>query len=149
VQTQFVRGRQRLRAGVVFVAPPDRHLVVRERAQLDVEDSPKLNYVRPAADRLFETAAAQLGSRVLCVVLTGMGCDGARGAAAVKAAGGMVIVQDPDSAEADSMPRAALRATAADLVLPLEAIPSALTSLCNVIGTRELFCGRQDLIRAA
>jgi two-component system chemotaxis response regulator CheB len=87
------------------------------------------------------TAAEQLGSRVLAVVLTGMGHDGAAGVAEVKARGGMVVVQDPVTAEADPMPKAALAATSVDLVLPLGTIPNALNSLCNVMGARELFCG--------
>lgn len=99
-----------------------------------------MNYVRPAADRLLMTAAAHLGPRLLCVVLTGMGRDGAAGAAEVKRRGGTVIVQDPATAEAGAMPRAALAATEVDLVLPCGAIPSALSSLCEVMGAREFFC---------
>jgi len=86
------------------------------------------------------TAATQLGSRVLGLVLTGMGCDGA---AFIRQSGGIVIVQDPDSAEADGMPMAAIDACAPDLVLPPAAIASAVTSLYEVIRTRELLCGRQ------
>ena len=81
---------------------------------------------------------------MVCVVLTGMGRDGAAGATEVKRRGGMVIVQDPDSAEADAMPRAAIAAARVDLVLPLAAIPDALNSLCEVLGTRELFCGNHQ-----
>lgn len=141
LHTQFARHGERLRSGSVYVAPPDRHLVIGPQRRLELEDSPKCHYVRPAADRLFTSAAEQLGPRLLCVVLTGMGCDGARGAAAVKEHGGIVIVQDPATADADSMPRATLHSCSVDFVLPPAAIPSALTSLCGVIGTRELFCG--------
>lgn len=142
LQTRFAANGERLCAGSVYVAPPDRHLIVQGAPlRLQLEDSPRLNYVRPAADRLFTTAAAQLGPRLLCVVLTGMGCDGAAGAAEVKRRGGTVIVQDPTTAEADSMPRATLAATAVDLVLPPSTISRALISLCEVIGARELFCG--------
>jgi len=142
LQTQFACAGERLRSGKVYIAPPDRHLVLSAECRLDLENSPKCNYVRPSADRLFTTAAEQLGPRLLCVVLTGMGSDGALGANVVKQHGGVVIVQDPACAEADSMPRAALRGVAADLVLPLATLPSALTSLCDVIGTRELFCSQ-------
>lgn len=142
LQTSFVQDGDRLRSGRVFVAPPDRHLVLGPECRLKLEISTKCNYVRPAADRLFVSAAEQLGPRLLCVVLTGMGRDGARGAGAVKKCGGVVIVQDPDCAEADSMPRAALESVgrSVDLVLPLTAIASAITSLCDVIGTRAMFC---------
>ncbi|HYK24814.1 MAG TPA: chemotaxis protein CheB [Steroidobacteraceae bacterium] len=140
LSTKFACHGERLRAGTVYVAPPNRHLVLGNHSRLELDDSPRWNHVRPAADHLLISAAERLGGRVLCVVLTGNGFDGAAGAAAVKECGGVVIVQDPETAEADAMPRAALAATEADLVLPLEAIPSALNSLCEVIGTRELFC---------
>jgi two-component system, chemotaxis family, protein-glutamate methylesterase/glutaminase len=140
--TRFARDGERLRAGTVFVAPPGRHLVIRGAPiRFELEDSPRLSYVRPAADRLFVTAAEQFGPRLLSVVLTGSGRDGAAGCTEVKRRGGLVIVQDPVSAQADAMPRAVLGATAVDLVLPLKAIPSALNSLCDVVGARELFCG--------
>jgi two-component system chemotaxis response regulator CheB len=139
--TKFVESGDRLRPGMVYIAPPDRHLVLGPQRRFQLEDSPKVNWARPAADRLFMTAADQLGPRVLCVVLTGMGRDGAAGAARVKQRGGVLIVQDPRGAEADSMPTAAIRASVPDLILPLEAIPKALVSLCDVIGTRELICG--------
>lgn len=142
LMTRFARHGERLRAGTILIAPPDRHLVIAgEPACLQLEDSPRVNYARPAADPLFMTAAERFGPRLLSVVLTGMGRDGAAGVAEAKRRGGMVIVQDPASAEADSMPRAALAMTAVDLVLPLNSISSALNSLCEVIGARELFCG--------
>lgn len=142
LHTQFVRQGERPRAGTVFLAPPDRHLtLVDGPPRFALEDSERLCHVRPAADRLFTTAAAQLGPRLLCVVLTGMGRDGAAGAAEAKRRGGIVIVQDPDSADADAMPRATLAAVPVDFILPINAIASALNSLCGVLGTRELFCG--------
>jgi two-component system chemotaxis response regulator CheB len=143
LRTRFAQQGERLRAGTIYVAPPDRHLVIKGGApiRLELEVSQRVNYVRPSADRLFISAAEEFGPRLLAVVLTGMGRDGAAGVAEVKRRGGMVVVQDPQSAEADAMPRAALAATAADLVLPLEAISRALSSLCDVMGAREFFCG--------
>jgi two-component system chemotaxis response regulator CheB len=141
LQTNFAQPGDRLRSGTVFIAPPACHLTVSAQRRFELEHSPKLNWVRPAADRLFMTAASSLGSRVLCVVLTGMGCDGAAGAAAIKQCGGLVIVQDPHTAQAEAMPQAAIETCRPDLVLPPDAIPTALTSLCEVIGTRALFCG--------
>lgn len=143
IYTKFARHGDRLRAGTIYIAPPDRHLIIGSQGRLELEDSPKLHHVRPAADRLFATAAAQFGPRLLGIVLTGMGRDGAAGAAAIKKQGGVLIVQDPGSAEADAMPRAAIVASTVDLILPLDAVASALTSLCNVIGARELFCPGQ------
>jgi two-component system, chemotaxis family, protein-glutamate methylesterase/glutaminase len=137
----FARAGDRLRAGKVFVAPPDQHLLIGENRRLLLESSDKVNWVRPAADPLFTSAAQQFGPRLLAIVLTGMGKDGAAGAMLVKRHRGFVIVQDPSGAEADAMPRATLITGAADLILPLEAIPRALIALCDVMGTRELLFG--------
>jgi two-component system, chemotaxis family, protein-glutamate methylesterase/glutaminase len=144
LKVKFAEATDRLRAGTVFIAPPDRHLVIRRHGRFGLENGSKVAFFRPSADRLFTSAAEQLGPRLLCIVLTGMGQDGAAGAAAVKAHGGFIIVQDPLSAQASGMPREALTASTVDLILPLRAIPSALISLCEVFGTRELFCGRQS-----
>jgi two-component system chemotaxis response regulator CheB len=138
--TKFARDGEPLRAGTVFVAPPGSHLTISRERRFALERSERVNYVRPAADLLFRSAAAAFGPRVLGVVLSGMGADGAAGAAAVKENGGVVIVHDPTSAEAPWMPLAAAKACRVDLTLPLTAISGALLSLSQVAGVRELFC---------
>jgi two-component system chemotaxis response regulator CheB len=140
--TQFAHDKERLRAGTLYVAPPGTHVTVAGNGRLQLDREPRVQFVRPSANRLFESAASTFGSRVLALVLSGMGSDGARGARAVKNAGGVVVVQDPMCAEAPSMPLGAIEACDVNLVLPLRSIPSALSSLCEVIGVRELFCGR-------
>jgi two-component system chemotaxis response regulator CheB len=141
LRTQFARDQERLRTSTVYVAPPGTHVTVRPNGRLKLDDNPKVRFVRPSADRLFTSAAATFGPRVLALVLSGMGEDGALGARAVKRAGGVVVVQDPASAEAPPMPLAAIDSCDVDLVMPLHSIPSALSSLCEVTGARELFCG--------
>ncbi|CAM5522372.1 Protein-glutamate methylesterase/protein-glutamine glutaminase [Streptomyces alboniger] len=94
--------------GTVYVAPPDRHLLVGPDGGLQLTSTEPVHFVRPSADRLFESAAGVHGSRVLACVLTGTGVDGARGAAAVRAGGGTVIAQDPLTAEFPGMPQAAV-----------------------------------------
>jgi two-component system chemotaxis response regulator CheB len=84
-----------------------------------VPPEPTDRYV-PSADRALISAAKTAGERVVAAVLTGMGDDGAKGVSAVKAAGGKVYVQSPDSAVLDGMPRSALRSGAADHALPLK-----------------------------
>ena len=130
---------ERPRAGAVYLAPPDRHLLVRPNRRLALARSPRVNFVRPAADPLFTTAARVHGRRVLAVVLTGMGHDGALGAAAIKAAGGTVLVQDPATCAAAAMPRAALQAGCVNFALPPEAIRAALIALCMVSGAANYF----------
>ena len=98
-----------LAEGHVYVAPPDLHLRVRAgRIQLD--RGPKENGVRPAIDPLFRSAADAYAERAIAAVLSGSLSDGAGGAAVIAAAGGTVLVQDPDDAVVPSMPESALAA---------------------------------------
>ena len=110
-----------IQPGHVYLAPADYHLLV-ERGSFTLSREELVNFSRPAIDLLFESAADAYGSGVIAIILTGANHDGAAGAAYVKARGGLLLVQDPASAEAPSMPRAALKAAKADAVLPLDAI---------------------------
>ena len=130
----FAAEGDRPRAGTVHVAPPDRHLVVRPDGRLGLLASAKVHFTRPAADLLFATAAARFGPRALAVVLTGPGRDGTAGALAIRAAGGVVMVQEPSTAAAPDMPGGVVASGAADLVLPLAGLASALTALVMVPG---------------
>jgi two-component system chemotaxis response regulator CheB len=116
-------------AGTVYVAPPDRHLLVREDGSLDLSGEPRVHYVRPSADLLFASLAEAWGGDAIAVVLTGTGKDGAEGVRAIKSRGGTVIVQDEASAEFFGMPSAAIRTGVADRVLALDDIAPALVEL--------------------
>lgn len=116
------------RGGTVYVCPADRHVRV-DRGTLRLTDDPPVNFVRPAADPLFASAAECFGAGTLGVVLTGRGRDGAAGAAAVRRGGGLVLVQDPATCAAPSMPQAVLSGCGADFVLPVEKLAHALVSL--------------------
>src|SRR5262249_7921853 len=120
---------QTLEAGVVHVAPPGSHMeIVADPLgpRVSLTHSEPLHFVRPSADRLFESAPAACGP-IIGVVLTGNGTDGARGVQAIKRAGGIVIVQAP--AQFDGMPRAAIETGAVDYELPLDQIAAALVRL--------------------
>ena len=84
---------------------------------------------RRPIDRLFDSLAAAYGDLAVAVILSGTASDGSRGIAAIKSAGGMVIVQDPETAEFDGMPRSAVNTGLADLVLPIEKISEVLGQL--------------------
>jgi two-component system chemotaxis response regulator CheB len=84
---------------------------------------------RPAIDPLFRSAAMSYGPRVIGVVLSGLMSDGAAGLNAIKRCGGVAVVQDPDDAVADEMPRRALEAAVADLCLPSIKLGDVLSDL--------------------
>ena len=116
------RDGEALRPGVVYIAPPDRHLLVNPDSTVTLAETELVHFLRPSADLMFESAAAAYGERLIAVVLSGTGDDGAMGIRAVKKRGGTVIVQDEASAEFVGMPQAAIRTGEADMVLPLSAI---------------------------
>lgn len=114
----------------VYVAPPNRHLLVNAGGTLSLTQTELVHFVRPSADLLFDSLAASYRDRAIAVVLSGSGEDGAMGITAVKKVGGTVIVQEPRSAEFDGMPAAALKTGTADFVLELDEIAPALGKLC-------------------
>ena len=117
-----------LEYGRVYVARPDHHLII-EPGKLRVVHGPTENGCRPAVDPLFRSAARVYGSQVVGIVLTGGLDDGTAGLAAVKEAGGIAIIQDPDEAFAPSMPRSARSLVAVDHVLPVREMGRLITEL--------------------
>ncbi|MDC8012721.1 chemotaxis protein CheB [Tahibacter soli] len=118
--------------GTAYIAPPDYHFLVEAgeageppHAALSVDDF--VQYSRPSIDVLFESAADVFGPRLAGVILTGANDDGAAGLRAVRRAGGVGLVQDPDEAHASAMPIAS-RDAGADFVLPLAGIVHWLQS---------------------
>ena len=116
-------------AGHVYLAPPDRHMLINRDGTVSLTQTELVNFVRPSADLLFESVAAAYGERAIAVVLTGAGRDGSMGVTAIKARGGTVIVQDEATSEFFGMPSAAIRTGAVDFVLSLDEIPPALVTL--------------------
>ena len=126
-RTVVASDNQKAMRGFAYIAPGGHHLVLSEctkgSAYMRLDDSQPVQFVRPSADVLFESAARCFGDRLLAVVLTGMGMDGANGAKAVKAAGGRVIVQDEDTSVIFGMPKAVMHSGVADKIIPLKEIP--------------------------
>jgi two-component system, chemotaxis family, protein-glutamate methylesterase/glutaminase len=122
-------------AGTVFVAPPDFHLLIEPDRRFGLSREERVNFSRPSIDVLFETAAEAYCGELVGVVLTGASADGAAGLSRIKRMGGLGVVQDPETAEVDVMPRAALEACAVDHVLPKAAIGPFLVSLVSEGGT--------------
>ena len=122
--------------GTLYFAPPDYHLLLERGPSLALSADEAVNYSRPSIDVLFESAIDVYGARVAGVVLTGANHDGAAGLAAIGRAGGVTIVQDPETALAKAMPTAALRSTDVDFVLPLDGIRGLLQMLDGAMDRR-------------
>jgi len=119
---------ERLSAGKLYIAPPDRHLLL-DGDRLVLTHGPKENHARPAIDPLFRSAAVSWGSRLIGVILTGQLDDGSAGLAAVQDCGGTTIVEDPGTAAQPEMPASALAAVRADFCVPLPEIAPLLLRL--------------------
>ncbi|HEV2522020.1 MAG TPA: chemotaxis response regulator protein-glutamate methylesterase [Candidatus Acidoferrales bacterium] len=123
-----------LRPCRAIICPGNRHIKVRRVPQGDMvvlADQAPVNGHRPSVDVLFRSVAAEFGKDGIAVLMTGMGDDGAEAMRAVQAAGGLTIAQSPESCVVDSMPKAAIAAGSVARVVPLDAIPSVLQTLCQ------------------
>jgi len=126
--------------GTIYFAPPDYHLLLdlapEGGTQIALSRDEEVHFSRPSIDVLFHSAADLYGESLLGIILTGANEDGAQGLAAVQRAGGITLVQQPASAFVAYMTEAALKRTAADLVLSLDEIADLFRTL-----------GRQPLLR--
>lgn len=120
-----------LRAGTVYIAAPDYHLLV-DPQSLSLSTDEPVQYARPSIDVLLESAAESYRERCVAIVLTGANDDGARGLRRVRELGGVAVVQDPASAVRTEMPRAALAAVPDATVAPPARIAELVTDLCGI-----------------
>ena len=126
---RLARDGDQARAGIIYVAPPNHHLLVGEDGTLTLSSSELVHFVRPSADLLFESVAGTYGSRAIACVLTGSGSDGTMGASAIKSRGGTVIAEDPEQAEFRGMPESVVTSGAVDFILPLAEIAPVICGL--------------------
>jgi two-component system chemotaxis response regulator CheB len=124
-----VMDKQSVEAGTIYFAAPNYHLLIERERSFALSLDEAVQFSRPSIDVLFESAAAVYGRKLAAVLLTGAGTDGAAGMAAVQAAGGLTVVQDPATAYAASMPHAALERIVPDYCLSLPNIALFLRSL--------------------
>lgn len=120
---------QAIETGKVYVARSDLHLTISRDRRFLYRDGTRIKRLLSSANPLFESAAVAFKDHVVAVVLTGHGSDATDGVQTVKAHGGIVIAQEPASAEAKSMPQAAIRSGAVDFVLPLDAIAATVDAI--------------------
>ena len=130
--TAYARDGEALSAanGRVVMAPPGKHLVVRD-GRLRLTLDPERHSCRPSVDVLFESLASVAGGAVVACLLTGMGRDGAAGLLAIRRGGGLTIAQDEKTSVVWGMPREAVQLDAAERVLPLDDIGRTLAAMAR------------------
>ncbi len=121
----IAKDKKLIESGVVYFAPSNKHLTVTSKGSskyTTLDNSPPVNFCKPAVDPMFKSAAAAYGKNVMAIVLTGIGSDGLEGAKAIIAAGGVVIAQDKESSVVWGMPGAVAKAGICTEILPLDDI---------------------------
>ena len=124
------RQEETIRPGRIYVAPPDRHLIL-TGGRVVLSQQPREHFARPAIDPLFRSAARTYGPCVVGVLLSGSGSDGTVGLQAIRDAGGTVIVQDPTEAAFPEMPITALTAVPPDFVVTSGGIAELLAGFVS------------------
>ena len=117
-----------LAAGTALLAPGDFHLRLTRRGAVELDQGPRVHGIRPSVDITLQTAAEHFGLKTVAVILTGMGQDGAEGAAALRQAGGYVLAEDESTCVVWGMPRAVVERGLAHGVAPLDRMPEALSA---------------------
>ncbi|MBA4168543.1 MAG: chemotaxis protein CheB [Chitinophagaceae bacterium] len=112
-----VEEKEPVRKGIVYLAPPDYHLLVENDRTFSLDYSEKINFSRPSIDVTFESVASVYGEAAVAILLSGGNADGVEGLKTIKAAGGMCVVQDPGTAEIAFMPAYAVNNATIDLVV--------------------------------
>jgi two-component system, chemotaxis family, protein-glutamate methylesterase/glutaminase len=128
---QEVEDKQPVVGGVIYVAPPNYHLLIERGGNFALSADEQIHFSRPAIDILFDSASDSYRERLAGIILTGANADGARGLATIKRRGGLAIVQSPIGAIARNMPDAAIAASRTAHVLSLEVIASWLKDLAG------------------
>lgn len=113
----------------MYFAPPNYHLLVEEDFTFSLSTDEKINFSRPAIDVLFETAAWSFKDKLAGVLLTGSNQDGAAGMKTIQEYGGITIVENPETAFANTMPETAVKNTTPDHILDLEDIAAKITEI--------------------
>jgi len=120
--------------GTIYFAAPNYHLLVERDKTFALSVDQRVRFARPSIDVLFETAARAYSHRLIGIILTGANDDGATGLAMIKKEGGLAIVQNPETAEVETMPEAAIEACSVDYILDL---PDIAQLLCGKLTNKK------------
>lgn len=118
--------------GTIYLAAPNYHLFIEMDRTFSLSIDARVNYSRPSIDVLFESAVYAYGASIIAVILTGANSDGSHGAKTIKECGGIIIVQNPQTAEAPTMPQSVIEACHVDYILEPLAIPGKILELLEI-----------------
>ena len=134
LQVSYGRQKEAVQPGHIYLSPPDRHLTISSQRTIFLDRGSGRRFGGPSADPLFRSAAGAYGARVVGVVLGGHQGDGLEGCLAIKAAGGVVIVQDPREAKLPEMPESVLCGMEPDYCSTANAISEIISNICGAAG---------------
>ncbi|MDB5020651.1 MAG: Chemotaxis protein CheB [Pedobacter sp.] len=112
--------KETIKAGFIYIAPSDYHLLIENDRSFSLDFSEKINYSRPSIDATFEAAAEVYKDKLVCMLLSGSNSDGVNGLKVVKAFGGIAVIQDPKSAQVSYMPAQAAENVKIDYTLGIK-----------------------------
>src|SRR5687768_2023243 len=144
IKVKDAQSGEQLTAGTVYVAPTDLHLIIEPGGVFSLSREARENYVRPAADVRFRSAAQVYGDRLAGVMLPGRGRDGSAGLSAIHRAGGATIAQNQATSDHFGMPGAAIATGDVGSVLPLSEIASALVDLTKTSRAHKMSAEPRD-----
>ncbi|MBP1221634.1 chemotaxis protein CheB [Flavobacterium sp. 1355] len=129
IQVKAIEDKELLLPGFLYVAPSNYHLLFEKDGTFSLDTSEKVNYSRPSIDVSFESAAEIYGDALIGILLSGSNSDGTEGLKCIQNSGGIIIVQDPTTADMSFMPNNAITNTAPDYIMNTEEILNLLISI--------------------
>ena len=129
IEVKLAEDKETPRPAVIYLAPPDYHLLIEADYSLALSMEDRVNYSRPSIDVLFESAAEVYFDTLIGVIMTGANTDGSKGLMKIKNCGGLTVVQAPETAEVDLMPRSAINSVEVDYIVPLDELGAFLNML--------------------
>jgi two-component system chemotaxis response regulator CheB len=125
-----VEDKETIVPGTIYLAPADYHLLFENTTTFSLDASEKIHFSRPSIDVSFESASQAFADLTVAILLSGANADGAKGLQKIEASGGLVVIQDPETAEVGYMPAQGLKLVQSAVVLPGDQIGKYL---CNLL----------------
>lgn len=127
--------KESLKPGTIYIAPPSYHTLIENDESFSLDASEKVNFSRPAIDVTFESAAAVYGKNLFALLLSGANSDGTLGFIEIKEHGGLVAVQDPETAVVSFMPHHAKEHAEVEISLKIEEIAPFINQLNDAVSS--------------